>query len=209
MMSDKVNTANSENVNTTRITLSDASLQLSDLLVKLYKSKTFVRLGKNLADSLFQNGFEGGALVSSIPLLSERSAKLDAANQALLKLNQARYILKAMLSAELYTAAQVNKLLSYLNEVIKGLKQMLDSVPATQRKITVKAPATVYTKPVLKSHAVKKVRPAEKKEPVSATKQQIPAHFDDDDGFNDSIAVSTDGELFIGETNSANAASDL
>jgi hypothetical protein len=170
-----------------RITLADASLELSNLLIKLYKEKIFLRAGKNLADRFFECGLEGGALVASIPLLSDRALKLNSINQALLKLNEARYILRAMLSAEYYTATQVNYVLSYLDEIVKGLKQLLDSMPTSPRKVTVKTPApTVIIQQKTTSEAVSQ-KSIQKNVNERAVKN---GQIEDEDGFNDMVYVA-------------------
>jgi hypothetical protein len=192
-------TTNNKINNGGRITLADASLELSNLFIKLYKEKTFIRSGKDLADKLFECGLEGGSLVGSIPLFSDRALKINAINQALLKINQARYILNAMLSAEFYTASQVNHLLSYLDEIIKGLKQLLDSIPAPQRKITVKSPAVETPAPkATKEVAVQKKPQQSKTETRVANTEAV-----DDDGFNDDINSSN--ELYLSEYASVDA----
>jgi hypothetical protein len=109
----------------------------------MYKSKTFVRLGKELADMAFKNGFEGGALVASIPLLTDRQAKISTANEAILKLNQLTYLLNAMVKADLYEQSQTVKVYNYADQIVLALKEMLSKVTQPQRKITVKTPITV------------------------------------------------------------------
>lgn len=133
------------------LTLDEASDELRVLLVKLYKSKIFIRAGKELSSMLFSSGVEAGSLIAGITALTERNGKIAAANQAILKLSQTQYILKTMELADLYRAADVAELSEFIGDVIDGLREMLADVPAPQRTINVSAsvasvrqPAPVY-----------------------------------------------------------------
>ena len=111
------------------ITLAAASEELATRLVKVYKCQTFVRAGKDLAEMLFKTGVESGALLSGIAELPDRQAKIDAANQAIIKLNPVLYIADVMCKAELYKPAQVEPLTQYISKVIAALKELLSSAP--------------------------------------------------------------------------------
>jgi hypothetical protein len=116
-----------------------ASEELSKLLIKLYKSKSFTHAGKSLADMLFKSGIEAGSLISGISELTERQAKINAANQAILQLNQTAYIANVMQMADFYRASQVKPLTSYVRQVINALRELLISVPEPIRKIHVQS----------------------------------------------------------------------
>ena len=125
------------------ITLAAASEELATRLVKVYKCQTFVRAGKDLAEMLFKTGVEAGAVLSGIAELPGRQAKIDAANQAIIKLNQVLYIADVMCKAELYKPAQVEPLTQYISKVIAALKELLSSVPEVRRVIRVNTPVGV------------------------------------------------------------------
>jgi hypothetical protein len=134
---------NNNTTTTGSITLTEASEQLSDLLVEMYKAKTFIRFGKDLFDLALTNGFEGGALVSSIPNLTDRATKIATANSAILKLSQMIYVLDGMVKADLYTDGQIIKVKMYTIDILNALKEMLSNVSLPQKKITVKSPISV------------------------------------------------------------------
>ncbi|MGN0815071.1 MAG: hypothetical protein ACI4MH_07555 [Candidatus Coproplasma sp.] len=125
------------------ITLAAASEELATRLVKVYKCQTFVRTGKDLAEMLFKTGVEAGAVLSGIAELPSRQAKIDAANQAIIKLNQVQYIADVMCKAELYKPAQVEPLTQYIAKVIAALKELLASVPEVRRVIRLDTPVGV------------------------------------------------------------------
>ncbi len=123
-----------ENKTNSLVTASD---ELGKVLITLYKSKSFTRAGKDLADTLFKSGVQAGALVSGIAELTERSAKISAANEAILKLNEVLYIAKIMQTADYYRPSQVNPLVAYVQKMIKGLRELLHNVPEVRRRIHV------------------------------------------------------------------------
>jgi hypothetical protein len=153
------------------ITLTEAGEELSDLLVELYKSKTFIRFGKDLFDMALKNGFEGGALVASIPNLTERQIKIATANSAILKLSQMIYVLDGMVKAEMYTDEQIMKVKLYASDIINALKEMLANVSLPQKKITVKSPISVSS---VDGQAI-----------AAGTYTEVPNG--DDDGFDDIV----------------------
>lgn len=117
--------------------LVSASEELGKVLITLYKSKSFTRAGKDLADTLFKSGVQAGALVSGIAELTDRSAKIAAANDAILKLNEVLYIAKIMQTADYYRPSQVNPLVNYITKMITGLRELLHNVPEVRRRIHV------------------------------------------------------------------------
>ncbi|MGN0818616.1 MAG: hypothetical protein ACI4L9_06570 [Candidatus Coproplasma sp.] len=136
------------------ITLAAASEELATRLVKIYKDQTFIRVGKDLAEMLFKTGVEAGAVLSGIAELSSRQAKIDAANQAIIKLNQVSYIANVMCKAELYKPAQVKPLVEYVNHVVKALKELLSTVPDVQRVIRINSPVGVVDANPVKQQAM-------------------------------------------------------
>lgn len=128
------------------LSLYAASEELARQLIKLYKAKTFVRSGKDLAELLFKSGIEAGSFISGISELSDRQAKIDAANQAILKLNQTMYVANVMQVAEYYTLKQVKPLIQYIGMILNALRDLLNKVPETQRVIRVVNPVDVVHK---------------------------------------------------------------
>lgn len=181
------------------ITFATASEELAVRLVKVYKSQTFVHSGKELADELFKTGVEAGALLSGIPELTARQAKIDAANQAIIKLKQVSYIADVMCKAELYKSAEITPLVQYINHTVNALKELLSSIPEEQPIVRVAQPVAVTvknpvitTKPVLPtSIPFKRSAPVKSKPEIEATAQpEIAATAEQaysDDGFNDPV----------------------
>lgn len=125
------------------ISLEEAGNELAVRLVKLYQSQTFIRSGKELAETLFKTGVEAGSMLSGIAELTSRQAKTDAANRAILKLNQVSYICKVMCMAELYRPEQTEPLVKYVGHVINALRELLNSAPEVQRVIRINSPVGV------------------------------------------------------------------
>lgn len=133
--------ADKKQVEKVTISMYAASEELAMQLIKLQRAKSFVRVGKDWADMLFKSGVEAGALLSGISELCDRQAKIDAANQAVIKLNQTMYLANIMRSAGFYTTKQIAPLLRYVGKLLNGLRELLASVPATRRVIRVENPA--------------------------------------------------------------------
>jgi hypothetical protein len=148
--------------------MANASEELSKLLIKLYKSKSFTHAGKSLADMLFKSGIEAGALISGIGELTERTAKISAANQAILKLNKTKYLASVMEMADFYRAGQVKPIISYIKQIIEGLRELLLSVPEPVKKIRVQSAQAVF-QPVAQTVAE---QPAVASAPVAAVAEE-------------------------------------
>lgn len=122
------------------VSLRAASEELGKQLIKLYKSKSFTRTGKDLADLLFNTGIEAGALISGISEVTDRRTKISTANKAILMLNQTMYIANIMQMADFYRPVQVKPIISYIEKLIEGLRELLHNVPDAQRRIVFKNP---------------------------------------------------------------------
>lgn len=123
------------------MTLAQASEELRNLTVKLYRSKSFTRSGKVLSDQLFQTAVDAGAYLAAIGDLSDRTIKINTANEAVIKLDKTLYILKTMCEVDLYSSSQIAPLSDFIVEVITALKELLSKAPSTKRKINIMPPA--------------------------------------------------------------------
>lgn len=146
-----------KNIKNSVSSMLSASEELSRLLIKLYKSKSFTRAGKELADMLFKAGIEAGSLLSGISELTERTEKIKTANRAILQLNQTVYIANVMQMADFYRASQVMPLISYIKQVIEGLRELLLNVPATVRKINFRSPVAVAASEIAAAAAAARI----------------------------------------------------
>jgi hypothetical protein len=124
------------------MTLFEASEELRNLTVKLYKQKSFTRSAKVLSDMLFQTAVEAGSLLASICDLSDKQVKIDTANAAILKLNKTLYVLNTMRDVELYTSSQIAPLSDFINQVRDAVKELLKKTPVTRRRINVVTPSS-------------------------------------------------------------------
>lgn len=102
-----------------------AAKELGDKLVALYKLRIFPRDGKTFAEMLFTAGTEAGSLIWSMSQLSDKELKVRTANEALLKISRAEYILGIMCTAGYYTASEVYDLSGYIVKVKESLKALL------------------------------------------------------------------------------------
>lgn len=125
------------------ISLRTAGEELGKLLIKLYNVRIFPRAGKIFADKLFETGIEAGSLVTGIPRLTEREAKIRTANQAVLKLNEVIYVCGVMADAGFYKAGEVKPVQEYAEKILLGLEDLLNAVPVQPRRIRV-TPSAVY-----------------------------------------------------------------
>ena len=105
----------------------EVSQKLGKLLIKLYGEKIFPRQGKVFADMLFQTGVEAGAYLAALNDIEERSVKVDLATNALIKLNQADYLIDIMREAKYYTAVQVVEIDEFLQGLIKAMRDLLNT----------------------------------------------------------------------------------
>lgn len=179
-----------------------ASEELSRELIVLYKSKSFTRAGKELADLLFRTGIEAGALLSGVSELTDRGEKIRTANHALLKLNQTMYIANVMQMAEYYRLSQVAPLIDYCKLIIDGLRELLSNVPETVRKIHFRAPVVVEDPEIAAAAAAAAFarassetgaaaglpqKGAEEDKTVQSVQLSQPAEEEEDDGFDDPV----------------------
>jgi hypothetical protein len=118
--------------------LSEAADELMSMLTVLYKGKTFVRTGKDLATNLFEKGLEAGSLLASIEDLTDQGVKIHTANQAILRLNQTSFILKAMEMADLYSKDDIVDLVSFIDLIIEGLRDLLIKARPSKRVVPVR-----------------------------------------------------------------------
>lgn len=132
------------NNGSTTIKMSEAGEELVKRLAELYDSEIFIREGKELSEQLMLSGIEAGALLSSISMLSDRQAKISAANKAVVQLNRIQYIANAMLLLDLYSAKEVEPALVYCAGILSALKDILKKAPETHKVIRLKGPVSVF-----------------------------------------------------------------
>ena len=136
--------AKKENNDKTTVRMSEAGEELVKRLTALYDSEVFIRQGKELSEQLMLSGIEAGALLSSISMLSDRRAKIAAANKAVVQLNRVQYIANAMLLLDLYSVKEVEPALVYCSGILSSLKDLLNKAPETRRVIRLKGPVSVF-----------------------------------------------------------------
>ncbi len=110
-----------------------AAKELGDKLVALYKLKMFPRDGKAFSEMLFAAATEAGSLIFSMSQLTDRDIKIETANEALLQISRAEYILGIMCSAGYYTASESYDLNSYIIKVKESLKALLKNVQDAEK----------------------------------------------------------------------------
>ena len=109
-------------------TYRQASEELANRLVILYGVKIFPRQGKVFADLLYQTGIEAGSYVAALGEVDERTAKIDVANNALIKLTQTDYLLSVMLKGRYYETSQVEDLGLFVRELIRAIRELLNTL---------------------------------------------------------------------------------
>ena len=110
-----------------------AAKELGERLVALYKKRFFPRDGKAFAEMLFTAGVEAGSLIQAMSQLTDRELKIETANEALLQISRAEYILGIMCSAKYYRASEAYDLKSYMVKVKDSLKALLKNVQDAAR----------------------------------------------------------------------------
>lgn len=110
-----------------------AAKELGERIVALYKKRSFPRDGKAFAEMLFTAGVEAGSLIQAMSQLTDRELKIETANEALLQISRAEYILGIMCSAKYYTASETYDLKSYMVKVKDSLKALLKNVQDAAR----------------------------------------------------------------------------
>lgn len=122
-----------------------ASDELARRLVYLYDERIFPRQGRVFADMLFQTGIEAGSIVATIGEVDEKNAKIELANQALIKLTQTDYLLTVMHRAKFYETSQVEELELFVNALIKSIRDLLNTLygPEASRFYTQMHPVNV------------------------------------------------------------------
>ena len=115
-----------------------ASDELARRLLLLYNERIFPRQGKVFADMLFQTGIEAGSIVATLGEVDEKNAKIELANQALLKLTQTDYLLTVLHRGKFYETSQVEELDLFLNALIKSVRDLRNTLygPETSRFYT-------------------------------------------------------------------------
>ncbi|MDE6373790.1 MAG: hypothetical protein K2L72_04750 [Clostridia bacterium] len=173
----------------------EVSEALGKKLIKLYGEKIFPRQGKVFADMLFQTGVEAGAYLASLADIEERSVKINLATNAMIKLNQADYLIDVMREAKYYTAVQVVELDEFLQGLTTAMRELLNSAYAQMRaegsrKAALAAKEAAQSKPQAKVQP--KVQPKPQAQPKPSNPQQPPQPKinPDPDGF----LIIADGE---------------
>lgn len=138
----------SNNVNTQPeqievVSMQEAAEEFGKRLVKLYGAEYFVREGKHLREHLVEVGVEAGACLESIARLSDKKAKIDAANRAITLFSSVEYTVNVMYMLSLYTKKQVAPVISYCKAVINALAELMSTVPEARKVIKVKNPISV------------------------------------------------------------------
>lgn len=105
-----------------------ASDELRANLINIYNKKIFPRMGKIFADQLFLAGIEAGGFLSALCDIDEIHAKRDIAQNALVRLKRADYILKTMVAAGYYTIAEAEELQVFFNKIIPAVRTLISEV---------------------------------------------------------------------------------
>lgn len=125
------------NINEGAITLVEASAELGKKVAALYIGRPFQGSGKAFAVELLKLGTSSAAMLKGITLLCDRQAKLDTANEAILKLNETRYYANMMVMAGYYTEKDkdATALIAYVDKIIVALGVLLNKANEAQRKV--------------------------------------------------------------------------
>lgn len=165
----------------------EISGELGRMLVKLYGEKIFPRQGKVFADMLFQTGVEAGAFVAALQDVEERSAKIEMATNALIKINEAAYLLDIMKKGAFYSAENVQELEEYLDVLRTTMRELLNIAYAQLRREAVSHPVKVArSAPAPAPAQMKRPAPAPAPKPVQTKPKPQPQNDYpyDPDGFN-------------------------
>lgn len=125
------------------VTMSEVGDQLLFKLVELYESQTFVREGKTLRENMLENGVKAAALLSSVSLLAERRAKLDALNKAVVYVANTACTIRTMIMLGLYTQKQAGGHVKFCVHLNAAISELLKKVPESKKVIRVKSPVNV------------------------------------------------------------------
>ncbi len=128
-----------------------AADELGKRLIALYNVRVFPRIGKVFADTLFQTGVEAGSYITSLADIVDIDAKVEAANKAVLKLNQTVYVLNVMKRAGYYTEAQAAPTAEYINGLLKAVKSLLQQANARQARPAAPKPEPIVRR-VVRQH---------------------------------------------------------
>lgn len=170
----------------------EVSEALGKKLIKLYGEKVFPRQGKVFADMLFQAGIEAGAYLASLADIEERNVKIKLATNAMIKLNQADYLIDVMREAKYYTAVQVVELDEFLQRLTTAMRELLNSAYAqlraegNRRAAQAEAASAAQSKPQPKVQAKPQAQP----KPPKVQQPPQPKINPDPDGF----LIIADGE---------------
>ncbi len=127
------------------VKMSSAAEELTKRLVKLYSAEIFVREGKELREQILRTGLDAASRLAGISMLSERAAKVNAANETVILLTRVVYTANVMFMLGLYTQKQVAPVINYSRAVLSALRELLSNVPEKRRVIRVKNPVRVVT----------------------------------------------------------------
>ncbi len=170
-----------------------AAEELGKKLIALYNQKIFPRLGKIFADMLFQSGTEAGAYITSLGDIDELPVKRDMAQNAMIKLKRAAYVLNIMKSAGYYTPVQVVELEEYIQSLLVAVKNVLAiAYSQTSEAPRVAAPRPAQPvqprQPVVYQTVVSVPKPTAQGTAAAApAANDQPEEYFDSDGFNDIV----------------------
>ena len=106
-------------------TYEGAAEELARRLVNLYELKIFPRQGKIFADMLCEACAKGGSFLNSLGEIDNKIVKRDIAQDALVEIKRADYLLKIMLVGNYYTESEIRELSEYIKQIIKLLTDLL------------------------------------------------------------------------------------
>ncbi|MDE7300558.1 MAG: hypothetical protein K2N47_00155 [Clostridia bacterium] len=106
-------------------TYEGAAEELARRLVNLYELKVFPRQGKIFADMLCEACAKGGSFLNSLGEIDNKIAKRDIAQDALIEIKRADYLLKIMRVGNYYTESEIRELAEYIKQIIKLLTDLL------------------------------------------------------------------------------------
>lgn len=106
-------------------TYEGAAEELARRLVNLYELKVFPRQGKIFADMLCEACAKGGSFLNSLGEIDNKIAKRDIAQDALIEIKRADYLLEIMRVGNYYTESEIRELSEYIKQIIKLLTDLL------------------------------------------------------------------------------------
>lgn len=146
-----------------------AAEELARRLVNLYELKIFPRQGKIFADMLCEACAKGGSFLNSLGEIDNKIAKRDIAQDALIEIKRADYLLEIMRVGNYYTESEIRELSEYIKQIIKLLTDLL--VVAYEQTMTTDVR---IIQPILQG----KIQPALTKPQVSLLSDGAPTGYD-------------------------------